>query len=88
VSIFSCRDTVRLLTQTLDHDLALPQRLAMRVHLLGCPQCSRFRQQLLFMHRAAQAFEEKRLQHPENNSPALSPEARQRMQRALEHENP
>jgi len=88
VSIFSCRDTVRLLSEALDHRLAIPQRLAARVHLLGCPQCSRFQQQLLFLHRAARTSEENSPNRSDAGSSALSPEARERIRRALEHETP
>lgn len=83
MSLFSCRDTVRLMSESLDRGLALGQRLAVRLHLLLCPMCSRFRRQLLFLHRAAGKFEEKGAEDAAV-SPVLSPEARTRIQRALE----
>lgn len=86
MSLFSCKDTVRLISQSLDRGLSLGQRVAVRLHLLLCPMCSRFRRQLLFLHRAAGEFEEK--EADDAGAPALAAEARARMQRALEEENP
>jgi hypothetical protein len=88
VSIFSCKDTVRLVSRSLDDGLTLGQRLAVRVHLLGCSMCSRFRRQLLFLHRAAGQFETKSSARPDVNLSSLSPEARTRIQHVIEHENP
>jgi hypothetical protein len=87
VSLFSCKDTVRLLSQSLDRGLSLGQRLVVRLHLLLCPMCSRFRRQLLFLHRAAGTFEEKRRHDVETSALTLSPEAKERMERALEDED-
>ena len=84
MSLVSCRDTVRLMSESLDRGLALGQRLAVRLHLLLCPMCSRFRRQLLFLHRAAGKFEEKGAEDATAGSPVLSPEARTRIQRAME----
>ena len=88
MSIFSCKDTVRLVSRSLDDGLTLGQCPAVRVHLLGCSMCSRFRRQLLFLHRAAGEFEDKDSGRPGPGLSTLSPEARARIQRALEHENP
>ena len=87
MSIFSCRDTVRLVSQSLDRGLAINRRLAVRVHLLLCPECSRFHQQLLFLHGAAGTLEEKAPGASDDGPCVLSPEARARIQRALEHED-
>ena len=86
MSIFSCKDTVRLVSRSLDDGLTLGQCPAVRVHLLGCSMCSRFRRQLLFLHRAAGQFETKSSARPDVNLSSLSPEARARIQLIIEHE--
>ena len=86
MSLFSCKDTVRLASQALDRDLTVGQRLALRAHLLMCPPCARFHQQLAFLRQAARGLEDP-AKAGDVTQDNLSPEARDRMQRALENGN-
>lgn len=86
MSLFSCRDTVRLASEALDHDLTIGQRLAGRIHWLMCPFCARFRQHLDFLRDAARRFEGQATGGDVDQA-NLSPEARARIQRALEQSN-
>jgi hypothetical protein len=88
VSIFSCKDNVRLISESLDRDLTIGQRLELHTHLLVCPMCSNFRRQMLFLHRSAGEFENNDPGRDGDGQAPLSPEARERIQRALEEGNP
>jgi putative zinc finger protein len=73
--MLSCRHATRLVSDGLDRSLSLAERLSLGVHLLGCPQCARFRRAACWLHRAlASPPAEVRL-------PA---EVRERIRRALE----
>src|SRR5690349_10797281 len=83
-SVFpSCRQVARLQSDRLDQELGLSQRVGLRFHLLVCSWCRRYGKQLRFLQRAVH-------EHPDEwaaaQSPSLSPEARQRIKRALRAE--
>ena len=83
MSLFSCKDTVRLASESLDHDLTLRQRVALRLHLLLCPPCACFQRHLLFLREAVRRLEDQTA--PDNVAQAgLSAEAAENMKRALE----
>jgi hypothetical protein len=86
MSVFSCKDTARLASESLDRDLTLGQRLAVRFHVLLCPPCARFRQHLDFLRDAARRLTVG-LPGEDLEQATLSPEARARMQQALEQSN-
>jgi hypothetical protein len=75
VSLFSCKDTTRSLSEALDHDLPAGKRLAARIHLLLCIPCARFRRHLLFLRDAARRF----ARADSQGSAGLSAEARARI---------
>jgi hypothetical protein len=86
--MLSCKDTTRLASEALDRRLGLMEWMGMRFHLMMCIPCSRARRRLHFLRDAA-----RRLGEPgaEENlpGPSLSPEARRRLQEALNPgENP
>jgi Putative zinc-finger len=73
--VFSCRRAARLISDGLDRPLSWSERLALAVHLLGCPPCCRFRRAARWLQSGlARAFREVRL-------PA---EAHDRIRRALD----
>jgi hypothetical protein len=82
MSLFSCKDTVRLASEALDRDLRLRQRLALRIHFCMCPPCARLRRHLLFLRDAARRLQEE-ADRGNGNQTGLSPEARERVKRAL-----
>ena len=73
--MLSCRHATRLVSDGLDRSLSLAERLGLGVHLLGCPQCLRFRRAACWLHRA--------LASPSAEA-RLPAEARERIRRALE----
>jgi hypothetical protein len=85
--LLSCKEISRLVSESLDRELPLGQRLSMRLHLMMCSLCSRFRRQMLFLHRAARAFGAAGEADKLPAQVRLSPEARQRIKQALERES-
>ena len=79
--IFNCRKVARILSESLDHELRLDQRIGLRMHLLMCRLCSESRRQMIFIRKMMRHHAE----DPERTeSPApLSAAARTRIKRAL-----
>lgn len=76
----NCREASRLQSEALDHSLSRGQRLGLRLHLLLCKWCRRYRKQIRFLRQAVH-------EHPDevNDAPpqSLSPEARKRLKQSL-----
>ncbi len=77
-----CEEASSLMSRELDEPLGLPERLAVRGHLLVCRSCRRFRRQLQFLRLALQR-QNMRLEQDGFAQDALSPEARARIERVL-----
>jgi hypothetical protein len=48
----TCNETHRLVTEQLDRDLPLGERLRVRLHLIACTSCTRFNRQMQFLREA------------------------------------
>jgi hypothetical protein len=48
----SCKETTRLVSQGLDRELALGERVALRVHFAICLGCRRAGRQMKFLRQA------------------------------------
>lgn len=48
----SCRDVTRLVLEGEDRQLALGERISVRLHMLACAACPRFERQVAFMRKA------------------------------------
>jgi len=57
----NCRDTTRLISQSMDAKLPWHRRLAMRVHLLYCVWCRRYAAQLQFLRKATRKLQQEAL---------------------------
>lgn len=55
--MFNCREVSRLVSESLDRELSLPQRLGIRFHLLMCRYCTRFARQLEKVRNLVRAVE-------------------------------
>ena len=75
-----CRDVVRILSEQMDHELPVVMRLKLRLHFLACCWCERYMEQLHDIREAARRFPE---HADEAGDPALSPEARSRLNHVL-----
>ena len=76
----TCREVTRLQSEALDGNLSFARRAGLRLHLFVCRWCRRYGKQIRFLREAMH-------DHPdelcEASSPGLSPEARERLKRAL-----
>lgn len=80
----SCREVTRLGSDALDRSLPFGQRLAVRFHLLICVWCRRYLRQIVFLRRAVRSRPDTLTEGgPSLDSPGLSPEARERIRRAV-----
>ena len=81
--MLSCKEVSYLVSESLDRRLPFWQRVRVRLHLLMCRFCARFRRQTLFLRAAARHY----LMAVESTdnvaSVGLSPEARERIKRSL-----
>ncbi len=50
--MLSCKQVTRLVSQGLDRDLGLAERVRLRVHLAICDGCTNFGKQVAFMREA------------------------------------
>ena len=76
---FSCHDMSRLSSQAMDTRLPWATRFRMRVHYLICAWCRRYRAQLALLRRAVSCLGN----DAPASSPALPPEARERIRKNL-----
>lgn len=76
----SCHDMTRLLSQSMDRQLPLHTRLAIRLHLETCVWCERYSQQLEVMSKASRSVPERAEQISEASLPE---KARKRIKDAV-----
>ena len=85
--MLNCKEVSRLSSELLDRKLPFWQRMGVWVHLSMCKLCRGFRKDLLQLRNAArQHADDIKMDASEPNS-ALSVEARERIQHALESED-
>jgi hypothetical protein len=49
--MFRCQDVSRKISQSLDEELPLGQRMAIRIHLMMCRYCALFYRQLVLLRK-------------------------------------
>lgn len=54
----SCRDITALVSQGLDKQLSLSERLSIGVHVMMCSRCRNFQSQSKFIHEAGHRYTE------------------------------
>lgn len=74
--MLTCKEASALVSHSLDRRLAWRERWALRVHLLLCEACARFKRQAEFLRTTAQ--------HGAASLFGLSPAARERIRRVLD----
>ncbi|HHD64771.1 MAG TPA: zf-HC2 domain-containing protein [Desulfobulbaceae bacterium] len=80
--IFSCKQITELISESMDRKLPIYRRIGIRIHLMMCYLCRRYKKQLLFLRTVLQAIEEA----DEKNGEVLSQEARRRIKNKLDQE--
>ena len=83
--MFHCKDVSRKVSETMDRKLPFHHRILIRVHLMMCKYCARFRQQLLLLRKASRIDD--LTGDARNQDLSLSVEARSRMKNALKSLN-
>jgi len=76
----SCQIIAAKVSESLDHRISLYDRLMIRIHVMGCKLCARYRKQLLSMHKAVEEISQK---YAENGEAQLSDDTRQRIKEKL-----
>jgi len=81
----TCQQTVEKISQSMERQLSLRERIDLKLHLWICAWCQWYREHLQIIHKTARAKAE---EPPERISgTGLSPEARERIRRRLTNQN-
>lgn len=80
----TCQELTPVLSQSLERRLTLREQLTLRLHFLICVYCARYLKQLRFMRDTVRARDAQSLaDDADDATPSLTPEARERIRRAL-----
>jgi hypothetical protein len=79
--MFSCKEVSQRISESMDRTIPLHQRFFIRMHLMMCRYCDRFRKQLLFL-RQLSLFSQSPGEDAESVF-SLSDEARERIKSSL-----
>jgi hypothetical protein len=80
--MFNCKEVSQIVSEGMDRKLPLHQRFFIRMHLMMCKYCSRFRSQLYLMRKVCRSAQIS--PSDSDDSPALSQEALERIKRSLQ----
>ena len=79
--MFNCKEVSRRVSESMDHKLPLYQRMLIRIHLLMCRYCARFRRQVMFLRELCLGH---RLnEHSLDSAVNLPPDTRERIRQVL-----
>jgi hypothetical protein len=81
--MFKCKEVTRMVSESLDRKLPLYQRIGVKIHLLMCKFCSRFKKQLLFLRETIRLHVERG--NDTELSTKLPPEARERIRKSIQN---
>ena len=79
--MFSCNDVSQKVSESMDRVLPFHQQMMIRLHLLMCKYCARFRDQMLLIRKALRTGEDP--DEEPGPSDASFAEPRQRIKQAL-----
>ncbi|MBW8068205.1 MAG: zf-HC2 domain-containing protein [Ferrovum sp.] len=54
--MLNCKQATELMSQRLDRDLSIPQKLSLRLHLMMCVGCRNFGRQMDFLRQVSRKF--------------------------------
>jgi hypothetical protein len=54
--MMSCKEAVQLMSEEMERNLGLGERLALRFHQLICQGCRNYRQQMLFLREICKSY--------------------------------
>ena len=79
--MFNCKEVTRRVSESMDHRLPLYQRMLIRMHLLICRYCARFRRQIMFLRELCRSRQPDEL-FPDA-SVVMPPDVRDRIRQVL-----
>ena len=79
--MFRCNDVSQKVSQSLDASLPFHHRMAVRMHLLMCRYCARFRRQLIMLRRVSRHMDDE--PSMDQTTATLSDETKERIKKAL-----
>lgn len=79
--MFCCKDVSKKISESMDRNLPFHHRMFIRIHLMMCKYCARFKHQLLMLRKLSRL----EISLCEDTSPpiVLSMEARERIKKSL-----
>jgi hypothetical protein len=80
-----CEDLSRLASESLDRDLDLVERVALRSHVIYCRACRRYLAELLFIRKAMERLANRALDEAAVPGPDLPDDVRERIKQALKN---
>lgn len=86
--LFTCQDMSHLLSEVMDRTVPFHTRLRMRCHLLICVLCRRYQHQITLVRAVLRKNDATLHETSRTDAPGLSPEAKARIQRALDSRRP
>lgn len=79
--MFRCNDVSQKVSQSLDTSLPFHHRMAVRMHLLMCRYCARFRRQLIMLRQVSRHVDDE--PSIDQTTATLSNETKERIKKAL-----
>jgi len=80
--MFNCKEVSRLISESMDHNLPLSQRMLIWMHLLTCKYCARFRRQIIMLREVCRSYQLN--EYFLDSTVILSPDARERIRKTLQ----
>jgi hypothetical protein len=84
----TCQALVPVMSESLERPLTLRERVVLKVHLWICVWCEWYLRQLHELRAASRALGAREQRGEDMPGPGLSDDARERIRRALEREQP
>lgn len=78
VLTLNCEQSTRIVSDSLDRHLTFTERLAVRLHYIGCMSCRRFRKQIEFVRDSVQERETREIK-----TDGMSEDAKDRIRKAF-----
>jgi hypothetical protein len=84
--MLSCKDVTRLISESMDRSLPLGKRIGVRLHLLICRFCARYKRQLLLIRETVRRLAAMEDAYGSHIGERLSEEAKERIRRSLQQQ--
>lgn len=82
--MITCKEVAKLLSDSMEHELSLWQKISMRTHLMMCGMCRSYRRQLLALRKILEGYSA--IENPEARGLRLAEHTRERIKRILKEQ--